>query len=77
MEKEIRAIEIRDKKDGRIVTLFPDQKKQYWDGSVREKAGVYWYYQLHFTAIVDMLYKAGRLGREITIKYIGGDEVVV
>ena len=72
----IRAIEIRDKKQGRQIRLFPDQQHLYWDAYVRDKHGEQTvYYQMHLTTVLDLLYRAGVQGQEAVIHYKGGDDV--
>ena len=76
MMSVIRAIEIRDKKQGRQLRLFPDATHLYWDAYVRdEHQETTVYYQMHLTTVLDLLYRAGVQGREAKIEYIGGDDV--
>lgn len=65
----IKAVLIEDKEKEKEMRLFPDRQLLYWDVSVREKTGVYWYYQMHFTSIMDLIYKAGRDGLVVRIRY--------
>lgn len=67
----IKAILIEDPSISKTMTMFPDNKCTYWDVSIREKTGVYWYYQMHFTSIVDLLYRAGQKGQKVKIRYQG------
>lgn len=76
MMSVIRAIEIRDKKQGRQIRLFPDAMHLYWDAYVRDKhQETTAYYQMHLTTVLDILYRAGVQGYEAAIQYKGGDEI--
>lgn len=68
----IKAILIEDPSISKTMTMFPDNHCTYWDVSIREKTGVYWYYQMHMTSIVDLLYRAGQKGQKVKIRYQGG-----
>lgn len=73
----IRAVEIRDKKNKKTIRLFPDQQHLYWDVyTIQEGVGVYQYYQMHVSTVLDILYRAGASGIEAKIIYKGGDNVV-
>ena len=67
----IKAILIEDPSISKTMTMFPDKSCTYWDVSIREKTGVYWYYQMHLTSIVDLLYRAGQNGQKVKIRYQG------
>lgn len=67
----IKAILIEDPSISKTMTMFPDNHCTYWDVSIREKTGVYWYYQMHFTSIIDLLYRAGQKGQKVKIRYQG------
>lgn len=72
----IRSIEIRDKKLGRQIRLFPDAKHLYWDAYVRDKhQETTAYYQMHLTTVLDIVYRAGVQGMEAVIQYKGGENV--
>ena len=72
----IRAVEIRDKKNKKTIRLFPDQQHLYWDAyTIQEGVGVYQYYQMHVSTVLDILYRAGASGMEAKIIYKGGDNV--
>lgn len=73
-QRIIRSIEIKDPIKQKNVRLFPDRPLQYWDASVTEQTGVYWYYQMHLHTVLSMLYDAGKAGKEVVINY-AGDEV--
>lgn len=67
----LKAILIEDQSKDKTMTCFPDKQLTYWDVSIREKTGVYWYYQMHFISIVDLLYRAGQKGQKVKIRYQG------
>lgn len=71
----IKRIIITDPVTKEIRRLFPDQRLQYWDVSVSQERGVYWYYQMHITAVMDLIYAAGKSGRQVTLELDGGDSV--
>ena len=74
----IRAVEIRDKKNKRTIRLFPDQQHLYWDAyTIQEGVGVYQYYQMHVSTVLDIVYRAGVSGMEARILYKGGDELAL
>lgn len=67
----IKAILIEDTSKNKIMTMFPDKHHIYWDVSIREKTGVYWYYQMHLTSVIDLIYRAGVNGQKLKIRYEG------
>lgn len=71
----IKSIQIKDQSKDKEMNCFPDRQLLYWDVSVREKTGVYWYYQMHFTSIMDLIYKAGRDGFIVRIRYQDDEEM--
>lgn len=73
----IRSIEIHDPIKGKLVRLFPDRPLQYWDASVTEDKGVYWYYQMHLATVLDMIYTAGKEGKEVKMQYNTSDVITL
>lgn len=71
----IKRIIITDPVTKEIRRLFPDQRLQYWDVSVSQERGVYWYYQMNINAVMDLIYAAGKSGRQVTLELDGGDSV--
>lgn len=65
----IKSIQIKDQSKDKTLNCFPDRQLFYWDVSVREKTGVYWYYQMHINSIMDLIYRAGRDGLLVRIRY--------
>ncbi len=72
----IKRIIITDPETKEIRRLFPDQKLQYWDMSVSDmKKGAYWYYQLRISAVIDLIYVAGRGGKQVIMDLDGGESI--
>lgn len=67
----LKAILIEDQSKDKIMTCFPDKQLTYWDVLIREKSGVYWYWQMHFTSIADLIYRAGINGHTVKLRYEG------
>lgn len=67
----LKAILIEDQSKDKIMTCFPDKQLTYWDVSIREKSGVYWYWQMHFISIADLIYRAGIDGQTVKLRYEG------
>lgn len=65
----IKSIQIKDQSKDKEMICFPDRQLLCWDVSVRERTGVYWYYQMHITSIMDLIYRAGRDGLLVSIRY--------
>lgn len=72
----LKAILIEDQSKDKIMTCFPDKQLTYWDVSIREKSGVYWYWQMHFISIADLIYRAGIDGQTVKLRYEGEPEDV-
>ena len=68
----IKRISITDPETHEIWRLFPDKHLHYWNVSVTQDRGSYWYWQMHFTAIVDKIYEAGRDGKIVKLDLEGG-----
>ena len=68
----IKRISITDPETHEIWRMFPDNHLHYWDVSVSQNRGSYWYWQMHFTAIVDKIYEAGRTGKQVKLELEGG-----
>ena len=73
----IKRITITDPTTHEIRRYFPDQRLQYWDASVTQDRGCYWYYQMHTTAVIDQIYAAGRKGYEVKMELEGGADIVL
>ena len=71
----IKAVEIRDTDNKRIVRCMPDQQHLYWDVSVKADDQVQMYYQMHISTILDLIYRAGIMGRQCKLIYKGGDDI--
>lgn len=73
----IKRITITDPATNEIRRYFPDQRLSYWDVSVTQDRGCYWYYQMHTTTVIDQIYAAGKKGFEVKLELEGGDDVVL
>lgn len=71
----IRRITITDPTTNEIRRYFPDQRLQYWDVSVTQDRGCYWYYQMYMTAVLDQIYAAGKNGKTVKLELEGGDDI--
>lgn len=68
----IKAIVITEK-SGKVIRLFPDKDRLYWDMSTVEAGGrTLWYYQMHIVSVMDLIYRAGEVGSSVRIDYFGG-----
>lgn len=73
----IKRITITDPNTNEIRRYFPDQRLSYWDVSVTQDRGCYWYYQMHTTTVIDQIYAAGKKGFEVKLELEGGEDLVL
>lgn len=67
-----------NRKDGMEVRMFPNHKDlTYWDVCKSKDGSGIWYYSMHLSTILDMLYQAGRDEEEVKLQLWGGEDVAI
>lgn len=61
----------------RTTRCFPDDQHLYWDVSNSENGRSWWYYQMHLSTVLDLIYRAGLDGHKVYVEYKAGDKVVL
>lgn len=72
MANILKSIELQDTANDVRWKFFPDKNNTYFDCSVREKTGCYWYYSMHITTVLNRIYTAGKNGWSIKLTYQDG-----
>lgn len=72
----IQRITIKEK-DGSLIKMYPDQTLKFWDVSRSKDGSGIWYYSMHISTVLDMLYQAGRENCEVKMSLYGGDKIAL